>query len=152
MSTKVYSLLLSIFQLHEVFTWGPINGEYLPLVQKVRSSKGLRNDAQAFVPSSRRSATAPGNSANLGPKAPPSRPASMGPVQRKPPSGRRASMGVAESPVVPPPWWVLKARERIIRRWRHIHPGKCPLLRDLPDDRLRDLDNDLQQKVEAFLA
>ena len=67
-------------------------------------------------------------------------------------------MGVDESPAVPPPWWVLKARERIIRRWRRIYPAKlyprkrCPLLRDLPDDRLRDLDNELQQKVAAFQA
>ena len=151
--TEIYALLLSIFQLHEILTWGPMNGEYLPLVQRVRALNGLRYDAKAFVPPPGRSATAHGNSAGLGPKAPPGRPASMGPDKRKLPSGRRASMGVDESPAVPPPWWVLKARKRIIRRWRRINPRTpCPLLRDMPDDSLRDLDNELQQKVEAFLA
>ena len=50
--TEIYALLLSVFQLHDILLWGPMSGEYLPLVQRVRASKGLRNDAEAFTPSS----------------------------------------------------------------------------------------------------
>ena len=40
--TEIYALLLSVYQLHDILLWGPLSGAYLPLVQKVRSSNGLR--------------------------------------------------------------------------------------------------------------
>ena len=132
--TEIYALLLSVFQLHDILLWGPLSGEYLPLVQKVRSSKGLRNDAQAFVPSSRRSATAPGNSANLGPKAPPGRPASMGPDKKS--SERFASRTCVGNK---PPMSIVKAKTRISRRHEKAIGSPCPTLSDMSYDQIRKL-------------
>ena len=48
---------------------------------------------------------------------------------------------------------LLKTRQRITRRCPHINRGsRCPFLQDMPHDYIRDLDNELQQKVEAYLA
>ena len=52
--SEIYALLLSIFQLQNILLWGPMSGEYLPLVQRIRASNDLRKDAKAFVPPPRK--------------------------------------------------------------------------------------------------
>ena len=42
---EIYGLLLSVYQLHEFLLWGPMSGEFLPFIQKVREAKGLSKDA-----------------------------------------------------------------------------------------------------------
>ena len=143
---EIYALLLSVYQLHDILLWGPLSGVYLPLVQEVRASKGLRNDAQAFVPSSRRSATAPGNSAGLGPKAPLGRPASMGPDKKS--SERFASRACAGNK---PPMSIVKAKTRISRRHKKAIGSTCPALSDMSYGQIRKLDKKLRKMQKAYV-
>ena len=144
--TEIYALLLSIFQLHEILTWGPMNGEYLPLVQRVRALNGLRYDAKAFVPPPGRSATAHGNSAGLGPKAPLGRPASMGPDKKS--SERFASRACAGNK---PPMSIVKAKTRISRRHEKAIGSTCPALSDMSYDQIRKLDKKLRKMQKAYV-
>ena len=47
MPAEMYGILLSVFQLYEFLLWGPMSGEFFPLIQKVRAAKGLSKDVNA---------------------------------------------------------------------------------------------------------
>ena len=48
-------------------------------------------------------------------------------------------------------WEVLKARRRVLRRWRKAKKGPCPLLLEMSDERLLELDVELAAVREAHI-
>ena len=78
----------------------------------------------------------------------PPRPHTHRVLRRAAPPARRGSGGAA--PSTRP---VRKAKRRIRRRWSKAMKGKrCPFLRNMADERILALDEDLDRRHNAFLA